>query len=191
MMVWKARIPWLILSALWLESALFRPYLIAEVPLFPFFYSLPAFWAAWLPPLLAVWMMLALRRIFPKKSWLPIAMSLPPALYVVADAILFLMHANAQAPQLDLRLPAAFGVLVAFVLAVIPPATQKTRFRGSWLAVVATAGLMLSFWGNPYWGGAMALILGALALIRHYRPLSHPSPNSGGNPPPNNPTEGV
>ncbi len=190
-MIWKSRTPWLILSGLWLQSALFRPYLAPRIPLFPFSGLWPAFWAVWLPPLAAVWLMLGLRRAFSQKPWLPWAMCVPPAAYLAADSVIFLTHLTASAQQLDLRLPAAFSVMAAFVLVVIPPATRKTRFKGSWIAVVAAAGLVMSFWGNAYWGLGMGLLLALTALRRRFWPLPRHSTGNPGNNPPSNPPESV
>jgi hypothetical protein len=125
----------MLLSAMWLESALFRPYLRPQVPLFPFPGLWPSLWAVWLPPLFAVLLMLGIRRFFRRSTWLFGMMMAPPGAYLLADAINFSTHLLRWRQSLDVRLPAVFLILTVFILAISQSAAQG-RHRGAGASVL-------------------------------------------------------
>ncbi len=182
-MQWKVKAPWLLLSALWLESALFRPFLQARVPLFPFPGLWPAFWAVWLPPLLAVLLMLGIRRVLPDSGWQVWLMATPPGVYLAADAINFAEHMRRWQAILDVRMPAAFLILAAFVMA-ISQADRRGRRPGSWMSLAAAAGLVMAFWGSPYAALLIGLAMAGAVIRRHFLSSGPAQPSPEGDAPP-------
>ncbi len=171
-MSWKVRLPWLLLAALWLESALFRPYLSpAPLPLFPVFLSLPAGWSVWMSPLIVVLLYMALDKIFAKKPWLPWVLTTLSSIYILADIAIFSTHLGDHAETLWYRIPTAILMLALFIIA----RTQKQARSGSWVSVVAVLGMVSVFWGSPWWALTMALVL---AGIIWHRRVAGPTPQS-------------
>ncbi|WP_156023696.1 hypothetical protein [Sulfobacillus thermosulfidooxidans] len=166
MMFWKQRLPWLLLAALWLESALVRPYLSPMVPIFPFFRSWPAAWGVWLPPLSVALLYLILGRIFGQKSWLPWLMTGFSGLYITVDTIIFSTHLGPHARSLFYRIPASLFVLGLFIVAM----DSRHSRPSSWISVIAGVGMIAAFWGNPWWAFIMGLILAILIWRRRLAP---------------------
>ena len=120
-MSWKDRLPWLLLAALWLESALFHSYLSSAIPLFPVFVTLPQGWSVWIPPLVVALLYITLGRMFAKKSWLPWTLTTLSSVYILADIVIFSTHLGQHAESLWFRFSGAVTVLLLFIFAV----TQK------------------------------------------------------------------
>jgi hypothetical protein len=152
---WKDRLPWLLLAALWLESALFHSYLSSAIPLFPVFVTLPQGWSVWIPPLVVALLYITLGRMFAKKSWLPWTLTTLSSVYILADIVIFSTHLGQHAESLWFRFSGAVTVLLLFIFAV----TQKNVRPGSWVSVIAAIGMISAFWGSPWWAYVMALML--------------------------------
>ncbi len=169
-MSWKDRLPWLLLATLWLESALFRPYLSSILPLFPVFITVSAAWSVWIPPLVVVFLYMMLAKIFAKKSWLPWVLTTLSSIYILADIVIFSTHLKPHAETLWLRIPTSILILSLFIIARIQ---KQTRF-GSWVSIVAAIGMASVFWGSPLWALTMAIILAGIIWHRQQLPKMPP-----------------